>query len=393
MVAADREVGRVVAGRDLERARAEVRLDPLVGDDRDAALDEGDDRLLADEVAVALVLGVDGDGDVGRDRRRAHGRDRDVAGAVGERVADRRERVVDLDRLQLEVGERGLVERAPVDDPVVPVDPVLLVQVDEEAHDGADVVVVHREADATVVHRRAHAPELVDDLAAVVVQPLPHAGLEGLAAELLAARALADELLLDRVLRRDPGVVVARLHEHVQPLHPLHARERVADRELERMAEVELAGDVRRGEGVDPALAGRVGLGVVEPFLLPGALPALLDAVRVVERVHQAAILDRSQMRPPGRPIRSRSDYESEYAETAPPAPGVPDAGVPRLRHAAPRRRDRARRSRARLKRVWNGHVPSRAPTQGWGFQTRLPRGRRYLGTGAPVCARCVPDV
>ena len=65
MVAADLEVLRVVARGDLERAGAEVGLDALVGDDRHAPLDERHDRLLADQVAVALVVGVHGDRDVG----------------------------------------------------------------------------------------------------------------------------------------------------------------------------------------------------------------------------------------------------------------------------------------------------------------------------------------
>ena len=59
VVAADLEVDRVVTRRDLERAGAELGLHPLVRDHRHAPLDEGDDDLLADEVAVALVVGMD----------------------------------------------------------------------------------------------------------------------------------------------------------------------------------------------------------------------------------------------------------------------------------------------------------------------------------------------
>ena len=80
--AADLEVDRVVARRDLERARAELRLDELVGDDGHAPLDERHDDLPADGVAVPLVLRVHRDRDVGEHRRGPHGRDRDRAGAV-----------------------------------------------------------------------------------------------------------------------------------------------------------------------------------------------------------------------------------------------------------------------------------------------------------------------
>ena len=180
---------------------------------------------------------------------------------------------------------------APVDDPVVPVDPAALVEMDEPAHDGADVALVHREADPPVVHRRAHPPELVDDVAAVLVQPLPHARDERFASELFPARALAQEERLDRVLRRDAGVVVPGLHEDVEPLHPLPAREHVAERDLQRVSEVEVARDVRRREAVDPALAARVGVGRVVAFLLPRLLPAVLDALRLIQRFHRADVV------------------------------------------------------------------------------------------------------
>ena len=67
----DLEVHRIVARGDLERTRAELGLHALVGDDRDPSLDEGHDRLLADEVAVALVVRVNGNRDVRENRRRA----------------------------------------------------------------------------------------------------------------------------------------------------------------------------------------------------------------------------------------------------------------------------------------------------------------------------------
>ena len=53
VVAADVEVHRVVAGRDLDRSGAELGIDPRVRDHGDAALDDGDDDLAADRVAVA----------------------------------------------------------------------------------------------------------------------------------------------------------------------------------------------------------------------------------------------------------------------------------------------------------------------------------------------------
>ena len=53
-------------------------------------------------------------------------------------------------------------------------------------------------------------------------------------------------MLLDGVLRRDARVVEAGLEEDVEALHPLRPDDGVCERELQRMAEVEVAGDVRR---------------------------------------------------------------------------------------------------------------------------------------------------
>src|SRR5207244_8643331 len=119
----------------------------------------------------------------------------------------------------LEVGERRLMERTPVDDSVRAIDPALPVEMNEEVHDRADVGVVHREALAPVVHRSADAPELQHDLAAVLAQPLPDQRFEGFPAEILTGLPLLCEVLLDGVLRRDAGMVEARLEEGVVALH------------------------------------------------------------------------------------------------------------------------------------------------------------------------------
>jgi hypothetical protein len=284
----DLVVERVVAGGHLQRARAEILLHPLVGDDRDAPLDEGHDHFTADEVAVALVIRVHCDCNVRKNRRRPHRRDGDVAVAVCERIANVGQDVVHLDVLELEVRQRRPMERAPVDDPVRSVNPALAIEVDEEAHYRADVRVVHGEALATVVERGAHAAKLEHDLAAVLAQPVPHECDEGFASELLAALPLLREVPLDGVLRRDPSMVESGLEERVVPLHPPGANDRVGERELECVAEMEVAGDVRRRVGDREALSGGIGVRIVVALFLPGPLPALFDPFGLVARIHLA---------------------------------------------------------------------------------------------------------
>ena len=322
---ADLEVGRVVTRGHLERAGTEVRLDRLVGDHRHAALDERDDDLPADRVAVTLVLGMHRDRDVGEDRLRPHGRDRERPIAVGEQVLRIRQGVVYVLVHDLEVRDRRLVERAPVDDPVRAIDPPSLPEVHEEAHHRLDVGVVHREPLARVVERAAEPAELGHDRAPGLVEVPPHALDERFAADVLPRRTLADELFLDDVLRRDPGVVVPGLPQRVEAPHPVQADEQVLDRAVQCVAHVQRAGDVRRwhADHERPVVASP-GPRAVEAFVLPRALPAILDALRGVERLHQAAIVVGGTDRPPtcgsracgraGRPIRSCSDYASQYA-------------------------------------------------------------------------------
>ena len=137
--AADLEVVRVVAGRDLQRAGAELGLHVGVGDDLQPAADERQDRRLADQPRVAVVVGVHGDRRVGQHRLRAHGGDRHRAVPARQRVVDVVERVGDLALLDLEVGDRRARARVPVDHVVVAVDQALVVEVDEDLHHGAHV--------------------------------------------------------------------------------------------------------------------------------------------------------------------------------------------------------------------------------------------------------------
>src|SRR5438445_23501 len=111
VVDADLVVRRIVTGRDLERARSELTLHALVGDHGHSSLDHGHDHLTADELAVAIVVRMHRDRDVREDRRGANRRDRHVAVALRERIADVRERVVDVNVGELEGGQRRQVER------------------------------------------------------------------------------------------------------------------------------------------------------------------------------------------------------------------------------------------------------------------------------------------
>ena len=139
-----------------------------------------------------------------------------------------------------------LQPRVPVHEPLVLVDQALLVERDEHLEHRARKPLVHGEALAAPVAGRAEPAQLAHDRAARFLLPLPDFGEEGLAAHLDAAHLALGELAFDDELRGDAGVIGARLPEHVLAAHALEAGERVLQRVVQRVPDMEVAGDVRR---------------------------------------------------------------------------------------------------------------------------------------------------
>jgi hypothetical protein len=162
---------------------------------------------------------------------------------------------------------------------------------DKEPVDGADVRVVHREALSGVVQRRSKPPELAHDDSAVLLQPAPRPLDERLTTQFEPVRPFLQQLALDHRVHGDGRVVVTRLPQRVEPTHAVPAHEHVLRRGVERVAHVQVAGDVRRWQRDRVRLvAARPGAGPVEALLLPGALPRLFDALGPVEGVHGAGL-------------------------------------------------------------------------------------------------------
>ena len=68
---ADLEIVEVVRRRDLDRAGALLGIGVVVADDRNAAADQRQDGVLADQMLEPLVLRMDRDGGVAQHRLRS----------------------------------------------------------------------------------------------------------------------------------------------------------------------------------------------------------------------------------------------------------------------------------------------------------------------------------
>src|SRR5439155_21497361 len=143
------------------------------------------------------------------------------------------QRVVHLDVVDLEVGDRARATGTPVDDARAAVDVALAIEVRKETHDGARVLLVHREAVAPVVERGAEGAQLPHDLAPVIANEVPAEPDELLAADVVEALALGSKAAPHHGLQRDSGVVVPGLPERVEVAHPMPANEDVLRRSVQ----------------------------------------------------------------------------------------------------------------------------------------------------------------
>src|SRR5699024_7699279 len=108
---------------------------------------------------------------VAQHRLRPGGRDDDARIALA--VPDRDELALVLLVIDLDVGQRRLTARAPVDDALGTVDELVVVQLLEDREDGAGEPLVHREALTRPVDAVAQTTHLIEDLAAVLRLPPP----------------------------------------------------------------------------------------------------------------------------------------------------------------------------------------------------------------------------
>mmetsp|Transcript_17815 Transcript_17815/g.30197 ORF Transcript_17815/g.30197 Transcript_17815/m.30197 type:complete len:323 (-) Transcript_17815:117-1085(-) len=201
-------------------------------------------------------------------------------------------RASQLNVLHLQVGESSLEGATPVDQSCGAVDEALLEHPHEGLGDSLGPLVVEGEGEAIPVDRDAVALELVVDLAAVLVLPLPHLLHELLSPEVVPSFSLLlPKHLLDHALGRDTSVVHAWQPERLEPVHPLLSRNDVLDGQHESVAQMECA---RHVGGRDDhhelllvwILEDGLGVSLEVALLLPPGVPGGLDGLGVVLGEH-----------------------------------------------------------------------------------------------------------
>ena len=191
MSGTDREVVRVVRGGDLDCAGTEFGVDIVVGDDRDLAIEERMLEFGSDEGGIPFVVGMHSDRRVAEHRLHSSRRNDDVRLGVVERpVAEADELALDVGVADLDVADRGLEHRRPVDETLSLVDQPVVVHLLEDGLDCSGQAPVHGEAFTGPVDAVAESAHLLPDVAADLGLLLPDPLDEGIATEIVAGESL-----------------------------------------------------------------------------------------------------------------------------------------------------------------------------------------------------------
>ena len=162
----------------------------------------------------------------------------------------------DFDVLDLEIGDRGLEMRVPVDQPLAAIDQPLVVHIDEDLDHGVVEIALFAVgapgAPDMVKALRDQSQEAPRRLSwSMMVPPdcLFHSQTfrKRVAAHFAPRRLpVVGQFALDHHLGGDAGVVLSRLPERVEPAHPVPADQDVLQRVVEGVAHMQRAGDVGR---------------------------------------------------------------------------------------------------------------------------------------------------
>jgi hypothetical protein len=283
---ADLEVVRVVRRGHLDRPSTELRVHMRVSHHRDAPPGQRQPDLTADQVGIAGIVRMHGNRGVPQHGLRPRGGDDDRIVSVP--VPDGDQLAVLVAVIDLDVRKRGEAARAPVDDPLRPVDETVVEEPLEDRLHGAGQALVHGEALTGPVHAVAEPAHLAEDLAPRLSLPLPDPLHELLAAQVMPAQPFLGQLTLHHVLGGDPRVVHPRQPQHRVPLHPAPPHQGIHQRVIQRMPDMQRPRHIRRRN--NNAVRGRLRANVLrigpeKPAGLPAVVAAWLYlAGRVLRR-------------------------------------------------------------------------------------------------------------
>ena len=281
VAAAHFKVVEVVRRRDLHAARTEFAVDVFVGDHGNFAVGERKLQRLSDQMLIAFVFRMNGDGLVAEERFRTRRRHDDAFGAVGAGITDFPDGAFFFLVFHFKVRHGRLELAVPVHEARAAIDEAFFIELHEGVDDDLREFFVHREVGVLPVDAVAEATHLREDGSARELLPFPDLFEEGFAADVALVDPLGFELAFHDDLRRDTRVVGAGNPHGTVAVHAVEARERIHHRLIEGVTHVENPRDVGRRQLDGKARLRRVGAGAEVAALFPNGIPACFDVGRL----------------------------------------------------------------------------------------------------------------
>ncbi len=285
MTLADLIVIEVVCRSNLDAAGTELRLNVVIGDNRNTAANDGQNQFLANKMLVTIIIRMNGNGAVTEHGFRSGCRNHQVAIAGCQWIAEMPKVAVFIGRQHFEIGQGRVQHRVPVDETLAPINQSFVVQLHEYLADSFGQTFVHRKTISTPVHGCAKATGLIGDLTAGFVFPGPDALDKFFTTKIVFRQAIVIQDSLHDHLCGNASVVHARLPECAMALHTMKTRQRIHDRVLEGVTHVQRSGHVRRRN--DNAIGFTVALGLEVALFFPVLVQTLFDVLRLVGLIHQ----------------------------------------------------------------------------------------------------------
>ena len=256
MAPPDLKIIEVMCGRDLDGARSLFGIGIFIGHHWNGTAQQRQDHALADQILEARIIRMHGNGRITQHglwpRCRHH---QEAPRHAFHRVAHIPQAALHFLAFDFQIGNRGQEFRVPIHQSLVTIDEALGVQRHEYFAHCCRKSLIHREAFTRPIERCAKPAQLPRNGAARFRLPFPNALQKGFAPHAAAVWLLLfGQQAFHDDLRRNAGMVGARLPQRIAPLHAPPADQHILQGIIQRMADMQAARHIRRrdhdGEGV-----------------------------------------------------------------------------------------------------------------------------------------------
>ena len=277
-------VVRIMGRSNFYSAGTKLGINIAICDDRNNSIGSRQTQSFANQIAIARILRVNCYSSIaGQSFRTGGSNHQATAFLFNYRIVDvpKMARIVLM--LNLDIAQCSVAVYAPVSDAGAFINQALFEQGAEHLANSLRAALVHREALTLPVAGNAQMLQLVNDAVAILLLPFPNAFQELFTAQVIASLALFFfDNLFNLNLCCQTGMVIAGHPQSVVAHHAVPANQDILQSVIQRMAHMQLTGDVRWGDNNTEGVLAFFYLSMKITMLFPEFIPFLLYGSRVI---------------------------------------------------------------------------------------------------------------